>query len=382
MPKKYASERVDPIGGLIPKTITNEPLSLSVRVDDDAVKIHGDYYTAYLLERPVRGTLVVHDSVLGDLTIDNTAVPVGNSVCSVDWKRGIVFFDSAIAWNTVTATYQGTGAIVDWGRIKIQDVSDGTGSVLAEAGKFMKVAAGGTLFEVDDIYESDLVALYAMTFSKVGYAMKEYGDVLTQIDLAWTTNRTGIVGTTLDILHTDPAGTPTSLTQSPIVTTALSSFTGQNFEWDTAGNVNVGALPHKYSYRTISLDYTGDDGTTGVLNVNYEWAWKHFVGCSNLALAVFEGYVDPADIAAALGAGTLRKAIAGTHPFVPANQYLYFIIPASFTITKFSVGGLEVVFNESVTTNPVVNALGESCVYKIYQSPALLTGAVSVLVEE
>lgn len=117
MPSNYAAERVGPLGSLIPKTITDEVLVVELRTTDDPTdKVHGDWKTAYLKERPVYGSLTVTHG--GATLLIVTTPPAGPSECSVDWLRGIMFFDPAETWNGVVVAYQGVGAVVDWTRLE------------------------------------------------------------------------------------------------------------------------------------------------------------------------------------------------------------------------------------------------------------------------
>lgn len=100
--------RITPLNTTASVVIT-ETLYPVVRVDDAANKIHGDYATIYLKEKPLQSAGV---TITGSWTAVNLGTAPDATHFTVDYKEGILFFLPAETAAKVI-TYTGVGAIVD-----------------------------------------------------------------------------------------------------------------------------------------------------------------------------------------------------------------------------------------------------------------------------
>lgn len=100
--------RITPLNTTASVVIT-ETLYPTVRLDDAANKIHGDYATIYLKEKPLQSAGV---TITGSWTAVNLGTAPDATHFTVDYKEGILFFLPAETAAKVI-TYTGTGAPVD-----------------------------------------------------------------------------------------------------------------------------------------------------------------------------------------------------------------------------------------------------------------------------
>ena len=99
-------------------------LEAKVRVDDDGNKVHGNYATLYLKERPRRTNNPETDiqvSFADGGSLSYRSYPVAGSLgvneFTLDYDTSIVFLHSSHDGKKFNVAYQGSGGVVDWEKI-------------------------------------------------------------------------------------------------------------------------------------------------------------------------------------------------------------------------------------------------------------------------
>ena len=109
--------RITPLNTTPGVVIPNEAHIPTVRVDNNAVKIHGNYATIYLYEKPLQSAGV---TISGMTPLSIGTAPTTNTEFTVDYKNSILFFtplNGMAPWGSLNVAYTGTGAVVDAERL-------------------------------------------------------------------------------------------------------------------------------------------------------------------------------------------------------------------------------------------------------------------------
>lgn len=120
----FPSLRMRP-GGSYESVAITETIDVVLRTDDSAQQVHGNYATGYLTEKPYKGPTGSEYTVaiVGKTLVHGT--PSSVNEFSVNWQTGVIFLDPSLDGTTVSVTYRGIGAIVDWERLALTVQDEG-----------------------------------------------------------------------------------------------------------------------------------------------------------------------------------------------------------------------------------------------------------------